>query len=88
VPWLRERGVALIGADTANDVVPSGYTTMPLPVHVLGLVALGLWLLDNADLEALASTAAELKQWDFLFTLAPLRLTGATGAPVNPVAVF
>jgi hypothetical protein len=31
-----------------------------MPVHAVGLVAMGLWLLDNCDLEACAATAAEL----------------------------
>jgi hypothetical protein len=36
-----------------------------MPVHAGGLVAMGLWLLDNCDLESCATTAAELGQWDF-----------------------
>lgn len=88
LPWLHEREVALIACDTATDVVPSGYDEPPLPVHAVGIVAMGLWLLDNCDLEELAATAARLGRWEFLFTLAPLRLVGATGSPVNPLATF
>lgn len=88
LPWLRERDIALLGCDTANDAMPSGYSEPPLPVHAVGLVALGLWLVDNCDLEQLAATAVRLRRWEFLFTIAPLRLTGATGSPVNPLAMF
>ena len=59
LPWLHERDVALIGADTPQDVQPSGYDDVLMPVHAVSLVAMGLWLLDNCDLEACATTAAE-----------------------------
>ena len=49
---------------------------------------MGLWLLDNCDLEPLAETATRLARWEFHFQLAPLRWVGATGSPVNPVATF
>lgn len=86
LPWLHERGVALIGADTSQDVQPSGYDDVLMPVHAVGLVAMGLWLLDNCDLEACAATAAELGQWDFQLAVAPVRFAGTSGSPVNPVA--
>ncbi|WP_328332130.1 cyclase family protein [Kribbella sp. NBC_00382] len=88
LPWLHERGVALIGADTPQDVQPSGYDNVLMPVHAVGLVAMGLWLLDNLDLEACATTAADLGQWDFHLALTPLRLAGTSGSPVNPIATF
>lgn len=88
MPWLWERGVALIGHDGTNDVLPTVYPEMAVPVHLIGLVAMGLWLLDSADLEQLSATCAAKNRWSFLFTLAPLRLAGATGSPVNPLAVF
>ena len=56
--------------------------------HVVCLVAMGLWLIDNANLEDLARTADRLNRWEFLLTIAPLRLKGVTGSPVNPIAVF
>jgi kynurenine formamidase len=45
-------------------------------------------LVDNCDLEELAATCAELGRWDFQFMMSPLRLTGASGSPVNPIANF
>jgi kynurenine formamidase len=88
LPWLREREVALIGADTPQDVQPSGYDAVLMPVHAVGLVAMGLWLLDNCDLEACAATASDLGQWDFQLAVAPVRLAGTSGSPVNPIATF
>ncbi|MBV8980244.1 MAG: cyclase family protein [Acidimicrobiia bacterium] len=88
LPWLHERGASFIGCDTANDVSPSGYGTIALPVHVIGLVAMGLWLVDNWDLEELARTCERLSRWHFLLSVNPLRLTGLTGSAVNPIATF
>jgi kynurenine formamidase len=88
LPWLREREVALIAADTPQEVQPSGFDDVLMPVHAVGLVAMGLWLLDNCDLEACATTAVELGQWDFQFAVAPVRFAGTSGSPVNPIATF
>ena len=88
LPWLHAREVALIGADTPQDVQPSGFDEVLMPVHAVGLVAMGLWLLDNCDLEACAATAVELGQWDFQLAVAPVRFAGTSGSPVNPIATF
>jgi hypothetical protein len=48
---------------------------------------MGLWLVDNCDLEACA-TAAELGQWAFYLAAAPIRFAGTSGGPVNPTATF
>jgi len=87
-PWLRERGVAMIGTDTHNDIHPPPYPTMGNSFHVVCLVAMGLWLIDNANLEDLAQACAQRKRWEFLLAVCPLRLRNVTGSPVNPIAVF
>jgi kynurenine formamidase len=88
LPWLHERGVAIVGSDAGNDVVPSGYAGFQLPIHVIGLSRMGLWLLDACDLEAVTETCLSLGRSAFLLTLNPLRLAGGTGSPVNPIATF
>jgi kynurenine formamidase len=88
LPWIHERGVALIGADTAQDASPSGYPGLGLPVHMVGIVAMGLWLIDNMNLEELAAACERYNRWAFQFVLAPLRVQGGTGSPANPLAVF
>jgi kynurenine formamidase len=88
LPWLRERGVAVWGSDTHNDVTPTPYPAMGHPFHIGALVGLGLWLIDNMNLEDLARACAGRSRWEFLLTLAPLRLRNATGSPVNPIAMF
>ena len=87
-PWFKERGVAMLGTDTPNDMRPSQYATMTSPVHIMCLVTLGLWLIDNANLEQLAAACRERGRYDFMLTLAPLRLLNVTGSPVNPIALF
>jgi len=59
-----------------------------MPLHAIGIVAMGLWLIDNCQLEDLGVACAEEGKWEFFLSVAPLRLTGATGSPVNPIAVF
>lgn len=88
LPWLHERGVAMIGSDVAQDVTPSGYKTVSMPIHMVGIVAMGLWLIDNCQLEDLATTCERLGRWEFQFVLAPIRFQGVTGGPTNPLAVF
>jgi kynurenine formamidase len=88
LPLLRERGVAVLGSDTGNDVMPTGYDRFTNPVHQIGIVALGLWIFDNADLEGLAVACRERSRWEFLINILPLRLTNATGSPATPVAAF
>ena len=87
-PWLRERGGAMIGTDTHNDIAPPPYPSMGNSFHVVCLVAMGLWLIDNGNLEDLGRACAERRRWEFLLTIAPLRLKNVTGSPVNPIAVF
>jgi len=88
LPWLRERGVAVWGSDTHNDVTPTPYPTIGSPFHIGALVAMGLWLIDNMNLEDLAEACARRSRWEFLLTLAPLRLRNVTGSPLNPIAMF
>lgn len=90
LPWLHDRGVALIAADNMQDQKPSGYEeqNLEVPIHVVALVAMGLWLLDNCDLEHLATACEQRSRWEFFFTVAALRMPGATGSPCNPIAIF
>jgi kynurenine formamidase len=88
LPSLREWGVSLLGADTAQDVAPSGYPEVRVPVHAVGLVAMGMPLLDNADLEELSRQCEQHHRSEFFLTVAPLAFAGSTGSAVNPLAIF
>ena len=86
--WLKARDVAVIGSDGVSDVMPSGVEGLANPLHELVLVGLGMPILDNLDLDAVAAAAKERNRWEFLFVGAPLRVPGGTGSPLNPLAIF
>jgi kynurenine formamidase len=86
-PWLKARDVAVLGSDGAGDVQPSGIDVNN-PLHVFLIAGLGMTFLDSMDLTALAETAAELNRWEFMLSVGSIPVTGGTGGPVNPIAVF
>lgn len=88
LPWLRGRDVAALGSDCVSDVLPSRVEGVSMPIHTIVIVAMGVHLLDNLDLDALATACAEESRWEFLFTVAPLVLRRGTASPVNPIALF
>ena len=63
LPLFHERGIAVLGTDTGNDVSPTGYPSMTNPIHQVGIVAMGLWILDNAALDELAEACAQRGRW-------------------------
>jgi kynurenine formamidase len=82
--WLAGRRVALTGGETvAYEQIPPGEGHALLPVHVLLLVEHGIHIVEMLDLERLAADGVH----EFLFVLAPLKIVGATGSPVRPLAV-
>jgi kynurenine formamidase len=86
LPFLKERDVALLGSDVAQEggSIPGLF----IPIHTFTIVALGLNLLDNLALDELAATAEKLKRWEFMLVVEPLRVRNGAGSAVNPVAVF
>ena len=88
MPFLAERGVAALGCDGNSDTAPSPTEEVEFPIHVLALNAMGVHLLDYLALEDLRDACELSGRWEFLFIAAPLRVTGRTGSPVNPLALF
>ena len=88
LPWLRERDVAVLSCDSAQDVSPFQYPNIGSPIHGVGMAGLGLWLLDNSNQEELVEVCASLGRWEFLVSVGPLKWQNATGSPVNPIAMF
>lgn len=88
IPLLAERDIALLGADAVHEAPDSVPGLEVNPIHRFAIVARGVNLLDNLDLDAVAETAAELNRWEFMLVVAPLRVPGGTGSPVNPIAIF
>jgi kynurenine formamidase len=88
MPWFKARDIAFLGSDAASDVAPSQVEGVSQPVHQLTLIAMGIPIFDNCDLEALSQAANQRKRWEFLLTASPLTIPGGTGSPLNPIATF
>jgi hypothetical protein len=78
----------MLGSDTGNDVGPAQYVKPASPIHQVSITAMGIWILDNADLEEVAQACRQRNRWEFLISIGPLALHNTTGSPVNPMAVF
>jgi hypothetical protein len=57
-------------------------------MHQLFVVAMGMPMFDNCDLEPLSEAAAARNRWEFLLTASPLVVPRGTGSPLNPIAIF
>ena len=86
--WLHKRDAALLVSDAAHDAIPSAVQGVDFPIHVLAIVAMGMPLADQCNLEDIAREAQRLHRYTFLLTLAPERVRGGTGSLVNPIATF
>ena len=86
--WLHERDIAMLGSDSAGDVMPSGVEGVRQPIHQMILVAMGTPIFDNCDLEALAAECRRRNRWEFMLTAAPIPVGQGTGSPLNPIATF
>jgi kynurenine formamidase len=84
--WLIGKKVRAVGADNmAFDLMgpPDPEMKVTLPGHVLLLVRAGIPIIENLNLEELA--AANIHE--FVFVCLPLKMRGATGSPVRPIAI-
>jgi len=82
--WLTERGASAVGSDTA------AFEKLPSPrmeVHVHLLVDSGVHIIENLMLEDLSGELAGRASNEFAFVAAPMKLEGATGAPIRPMAL-
>jgi kynurenine formamidase len=86
--FLAARQVAALGSDGNSDTAPSTTEGIGFPMHVLAINAMGIHLLDYLQFEGLSRHCEEQGRWEFLLVVAPLRVHGGTGSPVNPIAVF
>jgi len=83
--WLVEGHQAmLVGADNFGvESFPSKDPENFVPVHSYLLAEQGVSLLEALWLEDLAKDQV----YEFLFIAAPLKLRGATGSPLRPLAI-
>jgi kynurenine formamidase len=80
--WLAERQIRATGTDTIPYEV-----TRPddpaMPVHLILIARHGIHIMEMVNLEALAQDGVR----EFLFIALPLKLVGATGSPIRPIAI-
>jgi kynurenine formamidase len=88
LPWLHEHKVAVLGSDGVSDAMPFGYEEPWVSIHTCAIVMMGVHLIDNMDLDAVAQRAKALGRYEFQFVMAPLVVVRGTASPVNPIAVF
>lgn len=86
--FLADRGVVAVGSDTETfEVQPApdpGVPSNPQPVHTRLLVEGGVYIMESLDLEKLAADHV----YEFLFVALPLKISGATGSMLDPLAVI
>jgi kynurenine formamidase len=87
VRWMDHRGVSVYAGDI-GDAHPPLVPGAPSPLHTIALARMGLPLIDAAEVDELATVCAELGRYSFLLSVAPPRIHGMTGIPVNPIALF
>ncbi len=80
--WLCDQGMAVLGTDT-TATEPYPFPDPAHTTHVAMLVEKGVHLLEILDLDELARDGV----YEFLFICLPLKIVGATGSWVRPVAV-
>jgi kynurenine formamidase len=82
-----DRGVVAVGSDTETfEVQPApdpGTPANPQPVHTRLLIESGVYIMESLDLEQLAAACVH----EFLFVALPLKIAGATGSMLDPLAV-
>jgi kynurenine formamidase len=82
--FLAEAGAIVIGADNvALEMIPPETPDHWSPVHTYLLAECGVAILELAWLEELAAA----KVYEFAFVAACMRIRGATGAPIRPLAM-
>ena len=88
--WLHDHEVAAVAADNlmVEDPNPAnGVEGTFLPMHMLCLRDMGLMLGEYWDLTGLAADCAADGVYEFQLIAPPLKVIGAVGAPVNPLAI-
>ena len=81
--WLAEVDVAAVGCDNAAvEVIPFDDGDF-LNVHKILLVNAGIYMLEFLDLSGPAADEV----YEGLLAVGPLKMTGATGSPVNPIFI-
>jgi kynurenine formamidase len=82
--WLAKQNPMIIGSDNWSvEVNPNPDPKIGSPVHQILLAVNGIHMLESLKLDELAAKRIN----EFAFIIEPLKLKGATGSTVTPVAI-
>jgi len=82
--WLAGQNPMVVGADNMGvEVNPNPDKQLSLPVHQIMLVVNGIHLVEALKLDELAAA----RVYEFAFVVQPLKIQGATGSTVAPIAI-
>jgi kynurenine formamidase len=82
--WLIKQNSMLVGADNCClEVRPYPAQKMTLPIHAMLLIANGVYIVENLRLQELAAGHA----YETAYIMTPLKIDGATGSTIAPIAV-
>ena len=81
--WLVAQEPMMIAADNCCVEVRPSEKPHSLPIHAMMLIQHGVYLMENLELDALAAAHA----YEFAFIVQPLKIKGATGSAIAPIAV-
>lgn len=88
VEWFQAMEIPNLVTDTvANEQSFDPETGIEMRLHCALMRNLGIAMTEIAWLDDLAEACARDGRWTFLYTAAPLKVMGASGAPVNPVVI-
>lgn len=87
LPFLHQRQVALFAGDCIEPL-PSTVPGLPFPLHQIGIVSMGLFLVDSVRANRLVDACTQAARSTCLFAVAPLPIAGGTGSPVNPICIL
>lgn len=82
--WLAAQDPMIVGSDSCCvEVNPNPDPNLSSPVHQILLVAHGIYMIESLKLDELITSDID----EFAFIVQPLKLEGATGSSVAPIAV-
>jgi kynurenine formamidase len=88
IEWFARHKLSGLGSDTlANELPQSPTIDAGYPLHRYLLRNLGVIFHEALWLEELAADCAADQRWEGLYVAAPLKITGGSASPVNPLFV-
>ena len=88
IDWFRDMEIPTFGSDTVtSEQSISSVSGGRIPLHGALMVNLGIPFMELLYLEDLGMACAADGRYEFMFVCSPLRIHGATGSPINPLAI-